>query len=300
MDSQIVNSNSPNSSTEMTRKNVSSKNPSTSKFYQKLIQSCKYFFIKNPIIIVPELIFIEINERWYTQGRRFPKDRPNGISVYLNKITSKIWNIDLLIVRPNIWEPATIPPVVTSFVPKIYQCDATSIRIYEQMFFYNDLMVIASKCEMFHLSNVVIINNDKVVPEKAKNSFKTAVSLETIFKALPNVKIFEYKLPNNSLNIITTKTAKELLKIPHFLSLDKFEMSEIPETFDIKSFYSHIKENKKTKIRLAFSRQISDEYETQIQTIVNEIRETQNHDYKVPMIGFPGIILVGFFSWYHT
>uniref|UniRef100_A0A914P4D1 Uncharacterized protein n=1 Tax=Panagrolaimus davidi TaxID=227884 RepID=A0A914P4D1_9BILA len=154
------------------------------------------------------------------------------------------------------------------------------------MFSYNDLMVIASKCEMFHLSNVVIINKDEVLPEKAIDSFKTAISLEAVLKALPNVKTFRYWLPKNSLNIITTKTDKELLKIPHFLNLDKFEIIQIPDIFDIKSFYGYIKENKKTKIDLHFSDQTSNEYKTQLQTIVDEILETEKRDYKVPRIVF--------------
>uniref|UniRef100_A0A914QEA0 Uncharacterized protein n=1 Tax=Panagrolaimus davidi TaxID=227884 RepID=A0A914QEA0_9BILA len=174
-------------------------------------------------------------------------------------------------------------------MPKIYQCDATSIDIDEQMFSFNDLMVIASKCEMLRLSNVVIMNNDEKIPETEEDYFENAVSSEALFKALPNVKTFTYILPNNSLNIITTKTAEQLLKIPHFLSLERFHISGIPEIFDITSFYGHIKENKKTKIELYFSSQIIDEYKTRLQTIVHEILETENRYYKVPYIGFSGI-----------
>uniref|UniRef100_A0A914QF70 Uncharacterized protein n=1 Tax=Panagrolaimus davidi TaxID=227884 RepID=A0A914QF70_9BILA len=300
MDSQIVTSNSSNSNNEMTRNNLSmvfpnrtqfysfcqlqnfsmpdsnifyiTKNPSTPKFYQKLIQSCKYFFIKNSIIIVPKLRFSLEYKGWYTQGSRPSNDRPNGRSVYLNELTSKIWITDSFSVcggTPD-WS------VVTSFMPQIYQCDATYIFIYGQIFSFNNLMVIASKCEMLYLSSVIKLNNDKIVPET--NYFKTAVSLDALFKALPNVKTFTYFLPYNSLNIITTKTAEELLKIPHFLSLDKFEIREIPEIFDIESFYSHIKENMKTKIYLVFSDQISDKYKPRLQTIVDKILETENRD----------------------
>uniref|UniRef100_A0AC35GW22 Uncharacterized protein n=1 Tax=Panagrolaimus sp. PS1159 TaxID=55785 RepID=A0AC35GW22_9BILA len=96
-------------------------------------------------------------------------------------------------------------------------------------------------------------------------------------------------LPKNSSKIITTSTAEELFKIPHFLSLDKFGMFEIPETFDIKSFYDHIKVNEKTKIDLDFSRQISNEYKTQLQTIVYEIIETEYLGYKMTRIDFSGM-----------
>uniref|UniRef100_A0A914PTM6 Uncharacterized protein n=1 Tax=Panagrolaimus davidi TaxID=227884 RepID=A0A914PTM6_9BILA len=216
MDSQIATSNSSNSSTEMTKNNVSmvfpnraqfysscqlqnfsmpdsiifyiSKNPSTSKSYQKMIQSCRIFFIKNPIIIVPVVRFIEVKDRkgWYTQGSLPSKDRPNGRAVYLNELTSKIWITDLM----DVWEHAPDWPIVMSFVPKIYQCDATDISIEKQMFSFNDLMVIASKCEKLHLANVIISNNDEIVPETKEDYLKTAISLEALVKALPNVKTY--------------------------------------------------------------------------------------------------------------
>uniref|UniRef100_A0A914PA11 RNA polymerase alpha subunit n=1 Tax=Panagrolaimus davidi TaxID=227884 RepID=A0A914PA11_9BILA len=131
------------------------------------------------------------------------------------------------------------------------------------------------------------MNKDEIIPER--DYFETAVSLEALFKVLPNVKKFSYFLPDNYLNITTSKTAEELLKIPHFLSLDKFVISQIPDIFDNYSFYGHIKENKKTKIDINFSDQISDEYKIQLQTIVDEINETQNRVYKVPRIYFSRI-----------
>uniref|UniRef100_A0AC35GF74 Uncharacterized protein n=1 Tax=Panagrolaimus sp. PS1159 TaxID=55785 RepID=A0AC35GF74_9BILA len=259
-------------------------NPVSSKVYQKMIQSCKHFFIKNPIIVVKTLYFSLQYKGWFTHGSRPSKNHPNGIPVYLNEITSKIWIADSL----NVCWPTPNWSVVTSFMPKIYQCDAADIFIYGQMFSFNDLMVIASKCEMVYLSNVVIMNNDEKVPETEEDQFyfETAVSLEALIKALTNVKTFIYDLPKNSLNIITTKTAEELLKISNFLSLEKFQIREIPETFNLISFYGHIKENKKTKIDLHFSRQISDEYKTRLQTIVDEILQTEIRDYKVPSIYF--------------
>uniref|UniRef100_A0A914PTR1 DUF38 domain-containing protein n=1 Tax=Panagrolaimus davidi TaxID=227884 RepID=A0A914PTR1_9BILA len=248
-------------------------NPSSAKVYQKMIQSCKHFFIKNPIIIVQELY--SGTKGWYTQKSRSWKNHPNDRYVDLNELTSKIWITDSLVVcgrcTPN-WLV-------------IYQCDAKSIVIHDQILSFNDLMVIASKCEKLFLSNVVIMKNDDIVPETEED----AVSLEALLKALPNVKSFTYHLRENSLNIITSKTVEELLKIPHFLSLNIFQITEIPEIFDIETFYCHIKENKKTKTELYFSDQISDEFKIRLQTIVDEILETKNRDYKVPYFGFSGM-----------
>uniref|UniRef100_A0A914QYP7 Uncharacterized protein n=1 Tax=Panagrolaimus davidi TaxID=227884 RepID=A0A914QYP7_9BILA len=162
-------------------------NPASSKFYQKMIQSCKYFFIKNPIIIVPKLRF-DRTKGWYTQGNRASKDRQNGRSVYLNKLTNKIWITNSL----DVWGRTPNLPVVTSFMPQIYQCDATYIFISGQMFSFNDLMVTVSKCEILCLQCVVIMNNDEIIPETEEFQFyfKTAVSLEALVKVLTNVKSF--------------------------------------------------------------------------------------------------------------
>uniref|UniRef100_A0A914Q959 Uncharacterized protein n=1 Tax=Panagrolaimus davidi TaxID=227884 RepID=A0A914Q959_9BILA len=150
-------------------------NPASSKFYQKMIQSCKHFFIKNPIIIVPKLCIIP-GKGWYTRGSLPSKDLPNYRSFCLNEITGKIWITDSFSVYGR----------YTPNLPVIYQCDATSIFIQNQMFSFKDLMVIASKCEMLKLSNVVITNNDEIFPETEKGQlyFETAVSLEALVKAL--------------------------------------------------------------------------------------------------------------------
>uniref|UniRef100_A0A914Q6B4 Uncharacterized protein n=1 Tax=Panagrolaimus davidi TaxID=227884 RepID=A0A914Q6B4_9BILA len=100
-----------------------SKNPSTSKSFQKLIQSCKYFFIKNPIIIVPEF----------------------HVTQFSNEITCNIWITESLGI-------ITDSPVS---INKIYQCDATSITISGQRLSINELIAFASKSEMLHLSNAV-------------------------------------------------------------------------------------------------------------------------------------------------
>uniref|UniRef100_A0A914P261 Uncharacterized protein n=1 Tax=Panagrolaimus davidi TaxID=227884 RepID=A0A914P261_9BILA len=162
-------------------------NPASSKFYQKMIQSCKHFFIKNPIITVPKLCFHQ-RTGWYTQGSRPSQDRRNDVLVYLNELTSKIWINDSL----SVFGSTPIWPALTSFMPKIYQCNAKNIYIEKQMLSFNDLMVIASKCIRLDLQCVVIMNNDKIVPETEDNQFyfETAVSLEVLVKALPNAKKF--------------------------------------------------------------------------------------------------------------
>uniref|UniRef100_A0A914QCK9 BTB domain-containing protein n=1 Tax=Panagrolaimus davidi TaxID=227884 RepID=A0A914QCK9_9BILA len=73
------------------------------------------------------------------------------------------------------------------------------------------------------------------------NDNGSIIPLEKILEILPYVKDFEYRIPDNSSHIITSKTVKELLRMPHFSIIRHFNLSEIPEDFDIESFYGYIK-----------------------------------------------------------
>uniref|UniRef100_A0A914Q512 Uncharacterized protein n=1 Tax=Panagrolaimus davidi TaxID=227884 RepID=A0A914Q512_9BILA len=89
---------------------------------------------------------------------------------------------------------------------------------------------------------------------------------------------------------ITFKTVKELLKLPHFLTLDSFHISDIPDKFDIESFYIYMKKNKQTKVYLNFDDSISEAYKIRLEDIIQEIIATEKHDYAPPFIMFLGQI----------
>uniref|UniRef100_A0A914PZT9 Uncharacterized protein n=1 Tax=Panagrolaimus davidi TaxID=227884 RepID=A0A914PZT9_9BILA len=94
------------------------------------------------------------------------------------------------------------------------------------------MAVSSKKATDFLLSynNVSVINeNDSIVP------------LEKIIDVLPNLETFEYYIPDNSSHIITSKTVKELLRLPRFSNIRRFKLSEIPEDFDIECFYEFVK-----------------------------------------------------------
>uniref|UniRef100_A0A914QBV8 Uncharacterized protein n=1 Tax=Panagrolaimus davidi TaxID=227884 RepID=A0A914QBV8_9BILA len=81
---------------------------------------------------------------------------------------------------------------------------------------------------------------------------------------------------------------KYLLQIPHFGTLGLFLISNIPESFDLDTFYAHMKKNKLTKFRLVFNHPISAAYINQLEAIFNEIYETEIHDYRPALIKYPG------------
>uniref|UniRef100_A0A914P6W2 Uncharacterized protein n=1 Tax=Panagrolaimus davidi TaxID=227884 RepID=A0A914P6W2_9BILA len=235
-------------------------NPSSAKVYQKIIQSCKYFFFKNPILIVSDLSL---------------------------DITCKIWITNEINIIDEIGEEID-HNFLASLIPKIYQSDVKTFNLCDQNLFFDELIFLASNAETirFDGGSERTFEDPTSIIKNADGSFSP---LEKIFAALPKVKKFYYTPPSD--DFITTNTVKELLKISHFSNLDYFRMVFIPVSFDIETFYDYIKGNKKTRIYLLFSPDISEAYKTRLQTIVNEILQTQTRDFKVPYISFDGSVI---------
>uniref|UniRef100_A0A914R153 Uncharacterized protein n=1 Tax=Panagrolaimus davidi TaxID=227884 RepID=A0A914R153_9BILA len=120
------------------------------------------------------------------------------------------------------------------------------------------------------------------------NDDGTNVPFEKLIEVLPKIKKITFSCRRNSSDI-TTKTVNELLKLPHFFKIERFELWDIPEHFDIKTFFNFLKKNKITKFDLLFYPIISEAYKILLETIVDEILETENHDYQVPNIYFHGL-----------
>uniref|UniRef100_A0A914PMA0 Uncharacterized protein n=1 Tax=Panagrolaimus davidi TaxID=227884 RepID=A0A914PMA0_9BILA len=66
------------------------------------------------------------------------------------------------------------------------------------------------------------------------------VRLEKLVKALPKVKYF-FLRDNLSYSSITTNTVKELLKIPHISKITDIFLWDLPEQFDLETFYIYFK-----------------------------------------------------------
>uniref|UniRef100_A0A914QUQ0 Uncharacterized protein n=1 Tax=Panagrolaimus davidi TaxID=227884 RepID=A0A914QUQ0_9BILA len=241
------------------------KNPKTPEIYQKMIKCCKYFFIKNPILVVLQLKY-RGEHGWYSDYNDY-NEKP---VIEFKNISSKIW----------ITTEIRISYTFTS-MPKVYQNDAKYIFIYNTSICHKDFIFLAGKCQNIKLTYCNVMNDS------------TTVFLETIVASLPKAESFEYALDIlNPPKTITSKTVSELLKIPHFPNLTYFMLDEVPDTFEIETFYEYIKQNKKTEIGLVFDLGISLpnlEYENRLQIIVNDILEAETRDYKVPGIHFESI-----------
>uniref|UniRef100_A0A914R0V2 Uncharacterized protein n=1 Tax=Panagrolaimus davidi TaxID=227884 RepID=A0A914R0V2_9BILA len=228
------------------------KNPATAKSYQKMIQTCKYFFIKNPIIVsadFPHPYSFDF-DKWYIGKTRFD----------FSQLICKFW------ITENF--------NFTSILPKIYKFDAKNVTLMIKVISLNDLSMFTKTAEDITFIEVTVKNpDDSVVP------------FEKIFDAF--VKATEFKFYSYStLTNFTSKTFNELLKIPHFSKLQLFYLKNIPDTFDIETFYVYMKKNKTTKFYLRFDRSISARYKIRLEEIIDEIHGTKEFYYKTPLISF--------------
>uniref|UniRef100_A0A914QY05 Uncharacterized protein n=1 Tax=Panagrolaimus davidi TaxID=227884 RepID=A0A914QY05_9BILA len=211
-----------------------SKNPSTSKVYQKMIRTCKYFFFQNPILIVK-----------YISLDTFSDTYPN--------YSSKLWitdNFSVFLPYQNDFE---------AFLPKIFKCNAKTLTLNFLSLNFEDFKMLSNSAVSIDLSHSTII--------KYKNG--KDVELEKLIEVCPNVKIFNYEL---SPTICSTKTVKNLVKIPHFQFMRKFELSNIPESFEIQKILAFRKKKTNMRVEFYFCNELSEKYRCLLNFL--EIKET--------------------------
>uniref|UniRef100_A0A914QCW1 Uncharacterized protein n=1 Tax=Panagrolaimus davidi TaxID=227884 RepID=A0A914QCW1_9BILA len=242
------------------------KNPKSAKLYQKMIQTCKYFFIKNPIIVIDSRLYFYGENQWKVERKLYD----------ITKVTCKFWITGDLCIAPkylNINKNMN-KNIVFSIIPKLYKCAPKYLFIYNQNIFFQDLSFFISSAENIDFTDACVKNDDG-----------SNVSVETIVEIAFKAKVITF----GRRFTITSKTMKELLKIPNFLKLDEFCMLDISEDFDLETFYNYMKKNKTTKFWFHFQNQISEAYKNRIETIVDEIIATKKFYYKPPFFTFDGI-----------
>uniref|UniRef100_A0A914QGA8 Uncharacterized protein n=1 Tax=Panagrolaimus davidi TaxID=227884 RepID=A0A914QGA8_9BILA len=248
------------------------KNPKTAGFYLKMVKTCKYFFIKNKIIIIQNL---DAGDGEWRSG---------NVALNFTKYNCKYWITDKIkasglgFVGKNIFSP---------IIPRLYQCDVKCLFLSDQIISYNDLSLLISSAERIGFIDVF-----------AKYADSSDVQLEDIVAIA--IKAYEISVIKPT---ITSKTMKELTKLANFTKLDNLNLHNLSEVFDIDAFYCYMKKNQQTKLHISFDEQISEGYMNRLETIVDEILETKQFnyklvaeilgtnqfDYKPPFIGFTGL-----------
>uniref|UniRef100_A0A914Q204 Uncharacterized protein n=1 Tax=Panagrolaimus davidi TaxID=227884 RepID=A0A914Q204_9BILA len=233
------------------------KNPKTWKLYQKMIRTCKYFFVKNPILVVRCLSHNK-DDLWFA----------DQILIDLNKIKCKFWVVEDFMVFLNV--KTYNPNIVSSSIPKLYKCDFMFLHLMGQTISYYDLSFFISGAETIAFEDVTLKDeNGKILP------------LEKLIEASVKAQRIDIIRPT-----MTSKTFHELTKIPHFANLSSLILDGLHEDFDVEAFYVYMKKNQCTKFELYFVSSISDEYKARIEEIIDEINATEKFNYKTPSIHF--------------
>uniref|UniRef100_A0A914PWX1 Uncharacterized protein n=1 Tax=Panagrolaimus davidi TaxID=227884 RepID=A0A914PWX1_9BILA len=196
--------------------------------------------------------------------------RIGRLPLNLTKYNCKYWITDKICASASEFVDKNI---FSQIIPKLYLCDVKSLNLYSQVVSFNDLSLLISSAKEICLHNVIV-----------KHADSSDVLFEDLIKISVNAKSVEVNQSK-----ITPKTMKELTKLSHFTKIDNLTLFNLSEVFDIDEFYDYTKRNQHTKLNIVFDPQISEGYMNRLETIVDEILETKQFDYKPPFICFIGI-----------
>uniref|UniRef100_A0AC34FLZ3 Uncharacterized protein n=1 Tax=Panagrolaimus sp. ES5 TaxID=591445 RepID=A0AC34FLZ3_9BILA len=148
-------------------------NPSSAEVYKKLIQTSKYFFEKNPILVAEDIC----NIYGVTEICSNIECRGFGVccvKIDLKKISSKFWFTNGLYLHDNDTQYS-----FSMLCSKIYRCENSILTLYNQHLMYDEFKFLASSATNVTLGNVKITNNDG-----------STVMLEKILEAVPKIENF--------------------------------------------------------------------------------------------------------------
>uniref|UniRef100_A0A914P1L1 Uncharacterized protein n=1 Tax=Panagrolaimus davidi TaxID=227884 RepID=A0A914P1L1_9BILA len=206
------------------------KNPLSHAGHFKLIQACKFFFIKNPIILVSMIHNNMSGEKWFIAV--------NGEHIDINDISSNVWVTDVIEISSlsSTWEDEhpREAAYISSIMPRIYKSDINQFILWHHNIFLDDLIFLASKCELVSFSRVTVKNKDgskvalekiiEALPEKNKKTkielkFRNQISfdyqnrLQEIVDEIIGAEYHDYRIPMFNFPDIDGESYKKLFEL---------------------------------------------------------------------------------------
>uniref|UniRef100_A0AC35GNN6 Uncharacterized protein n=1 Tax=Panagrolaimus sp. PS1159 TaxID=55785 RepID=A0AC35GNN6_9BILA len=234
------------------------KNPSSSKVYQKLIQSCKYFFEKNPVLIVTKLESCEEKDgintimcpNEYCECINNAKKCCIKFDLKKLKLSSKIW------VTHELYVVFGVKNYTSLLCIKLFRCEADHVYLNEKTVKYDDFKLFTSTAKSIILSKNLITYKDGSI-----------VMFDKILECLPKVEMLEFTF-DDEVSIVNASTMEI---IPNLPSLEEVGLHEIPETLNIGAVNTFIKKYKKAKFQLFYNKNISLEFKNQLESHIVKI-----------------------------
>ena len=145
------------------------KNPTTPETYEKLIRTCKYFYSKNPIIVVSR---IEIWKNHFHISKN-QKHKQCPMISNLNQISCKFWVTGQVCVADSL-----------NFAISILREKVLQMKSLKFMRMYVPIDTIASIKAVKLVKELVCFH---LVPEYADG---TLMPVEKVFESFPNLEVF--------------------------------------------------------------------------------------------------------------
>uniref|UniRef100_A0AC35GK71 Uncharacterized protein n=1 Tax=Panagrolaimus sp. PS1159 TaxID=55785 RepID=A0AC35GK71_9BILA len=246
------------------------KNPSTPKVYQKLIQCCKTFFIKNPILVIE---YLEYNYDGWKYCKR--KDCSKCFLQYFHgghdmekldtdKLLCDIWLSKKLYVTTY----GNLGRIASNVIPKISRYDVVYLVLGNELLYFDELKFFSKGVKECSLHwNLVKYSNGEEVP------------LENIIRLFTNSKKVFMNFSSRSQNA-ACRSYDDFIDACSTIENVGFYL--IPRDFDVPKFYQHLK---KSKNRCSFSI-FSGDYVSRLREVIDEILQTANFEFVPPVIDY--------------
>uniref|UniRef100_A0A914R688 Uncharacterized protein n=1 Tax=Panagrolaimus davidi TaxID=227884 RepID=A0A914R688_9BILA len=252
------------------------KNPKSWKLWKKLIQSCKWFFDKNPIVVIPCLHFVNFHKingssTCSTQHCNYVPDRP----IELINAPFKLWITELLEIVDGGGATAKY------LIPRIYKCDAENMYLLNQLFTVDEFAFLTPKVldPIFYATRIFDKN-------------KKLVSFEKILESLPQIQAIDYYFNRDGLDV-TPDTVKKIVEMEHVKKFYRTALQNISPNFDFDAFSNFMLENKQISFVLAFYEEtITEEYRVKVKAFVEKLKTEDYGNHRRPEIYFGDINLV--------
>uniref|UniRef100_A0AC34G5D1 DUF38 domain-containing protein n=1 Tax=Panagrolaimus sp. ES5 TaxID=591445 RepID=A0AC34G5D1_9BILA len=236
-------------------------NPSTPEVYNKLIQSCKYFFERNPILVVERIDEKKICAK--KECNAIYGNEPCCVGYDITKITCKFWLTDRLLFGRARRKELNYTSLLR---PKVFRCEIKKLEIWDNNVLYDDFKCLASFARIVELLRLKLIHCDGKI-----------VMLEKILELIPNIEEFQYHF-DDDYSVITNATVKNILQLENLGNLKSFCLYRIPQVFNIVDLSLFIKRHKDTEIFLHFAGNIIEEHKAQLDALIGTIIDSDVSD----------------------
>jgi hypothetical protein len=250
------------------------KNPNSSKLWRKLIQSCKWFFDKNPIVVIPCLHFdkdYKINgfSTCSTQQCNNVRNRP----IKLINAPFKLWITESLDIIDDGGAAANF------LIPRIYKCDAEHMKLYNALLTVDEFAFLTPKVlDPYLYATRIFDKNEK------------PVSFEKVLESLPQIQAISYFFDDGF--DVTPDTVKKIVEMEHVKKFSRMRLLDIPSNFDFDAFSKFMLENKQIWFVLTFyDRTITEEYMVKVKAFAEKLKTENYGNYRRPAI------YLNYFDW---